>query len=120
MAQNWSTYCNTDAYGQDGGFEDNREKVEFKSGRTIYYLKNSKPKKTHSLNFLFDDTEKVNGRTEFEWFLAWYETTLRGGTEAFYFDDIVTHKGKNTYTLSEPPKWTGQGKKEVSLTFLEA
>ncbi len=35
MAQNWSTHVNTDFYGQDGGYKDNTEKGEFKSGRTI-------------------------------------------------------------------------------------
>ena len=120
MAQNWSAYCNADAYGQDGGYDDSREEVKFKSGRTIYYNRNSKPKKTHALNFHFDDSRKTNGKTEFEWFLFWYENTLRGGTESFYFDDIVSHKGKNAYYITEPPSWTGQKTKEVSLTFKEA
>lgn len=120
MAQDWSVHCNTDAYGQDGGFDDNREEVKFKSGRTIFYNKNSSPKKTHSLNFAFDDSRKAGGKTEFEWFLHWYESTLRGGAERFYFDDIVTHNGKKEYFLTEPPKWTGQKTKEVTLTFKEA
>ena len=40
MAVNWSTYVNTDFYGQDGSYKENTEKIEFKSGREIEYLKN--------------------------------------------------------------------------------
>lgn len=71
MAINWSEYCNTDFYGQDGGFVENTEKVEFKSGRTIEYLKNSRLKKAHALNLALKDkgTPKINGKTEFEHFL---------------------------------------------------
>ncbi|MCM1218949.1 MAG: hypothetical protein NC548_31085 [Lachnospiraceae bacterium] len=119
MAQNWSAHCNTDAYGQDGGFEENREELEFKSGRKIFYNKNSKPKMTHALNFRFDDKAKIGGKTEFEWFLYWYEVTMRGGSESFYFDDIITHMGKREYLLANPPTWTGQRTKEVSVTFTE-
>ncbi len=119
MAQNWDGHCNQRAYGQDGNFIENREKIEFKGGREIFYLKYSKPKKSHALNFTFDDKAKIDGKTEFEWFLHWYDVTLRGGTEAFYFPDIITHRGENTYKLEEPPKWNGQKNKEVSLTFIE-
>lgn len=119
MAQNWSAYCNADAYGQDGGYEDSREEVKFKSGRTIFYNKNSRPKKTHALNFRFDDSRKTNGRTEFEHFLDWYENTIKSGTIPFYLTDIITGNGSKLYRLKETPSWSGQKYKEITLTLEE-
>lgn len=119
MAQNWSTYCNKRAYGQNGSFVDNAERVEMKSGRVVTYRKNSVTKKEHALNFTFDDSAKVDGYTEFEHFLQWYDETLRSGTEAFYFPDVITHGTAKLYKIKDSPSWTGQKHKEVSLTFVE-
>lgn len=121
MAQNWSAYVNTRFYGQDGGYLDNTEKVEFKSGRTILYLKNSTPKKEHSVNLRCKDkkSEKTDGKTEFEWFLHWYENTIKSGTIPFYLTDIVTGSGMKLYRLKEKPNWNGQKYKEISLTLEE-
>lgn len=120
MAQNWSTYVNTDFYGQDGGYKDNTEKVEFKSGREILYLKNSVPKKTHSLNLRCKDkgTPKVAGKTEFEHFLYWFENTVKSGTVPFYLTDIVTGNGTKLYKI-EVDGWTGQKYKEISIKLSE-
>lgn len=120
MAQEWDIHCNKKAYGQDGGYKDNREEVEFMGGRTISYGKNSKAIKTHALNFTFDDTKLIDGKTEFQWFLFWCEVTLRNINESFYFINIITRKGQRTYKIKEWPTWTGQGKKEVSCVFVEA
>ena len=88
--QYWNTHVNTKFYGQDGSYNDNTEKVEFKSGRTIRYLRNSVPKKTHALQLRVKDKgfPKVGGKTEFEWFLYWYEVTIKSGTLPFYLTDI--------------------------------
>lgn len=120
MAINWSAYCNTDFYGQDGGYKDNTEKVEFKSGRTIEYLKNSAAKKTHALNLTLKDkgTPKTNGKTEFEHFLYWYENTAKSGTIPCYLTDIITGSGTKQY-LIKVEGWIGQRNKEVSLTLEE-
>ena len=119
MAQAWNTYVNTDAYGQDGGFKDNREQVDFKSGRTVYYLKNSKAPKTHAVQISMDDSTAVDGKTEFEWFLYWWENTIKSGTLSFLFPDVITHSGTKEYHMTESPAWKGQKKKEISFKLEE-
>lgn len=120
MAQNWSAYVNTNFYGQDGSYKDNTEKVEFKSGRTIEYLKNSVPKKTHALNLRCKDkgTPKVDGKTEFEHFLYWFENTVKSGTIPFYLTDIITGSGTKLYRI-QLDGWTGLKYKEISLSLTE-
>lgn len=121
MAKAWDSHVNTDFYGQDGSYNDNTEEVEFKSGRKVKYLKNSLPRKTHALNLRCADkgTPKLSGRTEFEWFLFWYENTVKSGTESFYLTDIVTGTGTKEYRLAETPSWNGQRYKEVSIKLEE-
>lgn len=120
MAANWSAYVNTKFYGQDGGYNENTEKVEFKSGRSIEYLKNSVPKKTHSLNLTVKDkgTQKTDGKTEFVHFLDWYENTVKSGTIPFYLTDIITGSGTKLYKI-KVDGWTGQRNKEINLTLEE-
>lgn len=121
MAKEWSKYVNQKFYGADGGFLDNTEKVEFKSGRTVKYLKNSRAQKTIAVNLYLDDTKVVDGKTEFLHFLDWYENEIKCGTERFFLLDLVGKSGKKKeYELNEPPTWNGQSKKEVSLTLVEA
>ena len=121
MAQNWDEHVNTNFYGQDGGYAENTEEIEFKSGRSISYLKNSVPRKTHSVNLSLSDrdSEKTDELTEFGYFLNWYENTIKSGTLSFYLPDIATRLGTKEYRLTEPPSWTGQGVKEVSLSLEE-
>jgi hypothetical protein len=120
MAQNWNSNVNTDFYGQDGGYKDNTEKVEFKSGRTISYLKNSRPKKTHAVNLRCKDkgTPKTDGKTEFEHFLYWYENTAKSGTVPICLPDIITGNGTKQY-LVKVDGWSGQRFKEINLQLEE-
>ncbi len=120
MAVKWSAFVNADFYGQDGKYKDNTEKVEFKSGRTIQYLKNSAAKKTHALNLSLKDkgTPKTGGKTEFEHFLYWYENTAKSGTIPCDLTDIITGSGTKQYRV-KVEGWTGQRNKEVSLTLEE-
>ena len=120
MAVNWSSNVNTHFYGQDGKYKDNTEKVEFKSGRTIEYLKNSIPKKTHALNLSLKDkgTPKTGGKTEFEWFLDWYENIAKSGTIPCNLTDIITGSGTKQYLITVEG-WKGQKIKEISLTLEE-
>lgn len=121
MAQNWSEYVNTNFYGQDGSYNDNTEKVEFKSGRTVRYLRNSVPKKTHALQLRVKDTgfPKVDGRTEFEWFLHWYEVIIKSGTLPFYLPDVITGGDVKLYKLTETPSWRGLRYKEININIEE-
>lgn len=121
MAQNWNSNVNTKFYGQDGGYNDNTEKVEFKSGRTVHYLRNSLPRKTHSLMLRCKDkgTAKISGKTEFEWFLYWYENTVKSGALTFYLTDVITGSGTKEYRFTETPSWNGQRYKEISLSIEE-
>ncbi len=121
MNAQWNKYVNHNFYGQDGNYKDNRKKVEFQSGRTIYYQNNSVSKKSHSVNLQLADTgtEKKNGKTEFEHFLDWYENTIKNGTIPFYLPDIITGKEQKLYQFKNPPSWKGQQYKEITLTLEE-
>lgn len=120
MAQNWSDKVNKKFYALDGSYRANTESVEFASGRRITHLKNSVPTKAFAVSILLDDTKLQEGKTEFEHFLFWWENVILSGSESFYLTDIVSGKGIKEYCLTEPPKWTGQGKKEVTLQIEEA
>ena len=115
----WNEHVNTRFYGADNSYEANREQVSFKSGRTIFYLKNSKPKRSHAVNLMVEDKTKVDGKTEFEWFLYWYENTVKSGTVAFYLKDFESHEGYKAYYLGGEPSWKGQQYKELSLQINE-
>lgn len=121
MAKEWNKNVNKNFYGLDGGYRENTENIEFKSGRVITYLKNSLPKKslTVSLRCADTGTEKINGKTEFEHFLDWYESTIKSGTIPFYLEDLVTKRGLTQYMIVTPPTWNGQKYKEISLTLEE-
>ena len=121
MAAEWNEHVNKNFYGQDGNYKDNREAIEFKSGRTVYYQKSSAPKKTHAVNLQLADTgtKRIDGKTEFEHFLDWYENTIKSGTIPFYLPDIITGKGEKLYQLKNTPSWKGQQYKEIALTFEE-
>lgn len=121
MAKEWNKYVNTKFYGHDGGYKENTEEVEFKSGRVIQYLKNSVPKKTHAVNLRCNDckNERVFGKTEFEWFLWWYEYVIKSGSEPFYLTDLTTGSGTKEYRLKDTPSWNGQKHKEISLSLEE-
>ena len=119
MAQNWSGKVNTRFYGQDGGYAENTEEITYKSGRRISYLKNSRPRKTHALKIAVDDTKKTGGMTEFEYFLSWYENEILSGTLSFYLPDVITGLGEKEDRMTEPPSWTGQAIKEISIQLEE-
>lgn len=120
MAAEWSALVNSDFYGADSGYKDNTEEVEFKSGRSIAYLKNSVPKKTHAVSLKCNDTgtQRVDGKTEFEHFLDWFENTVKSGAVPFYLADIVTHSGRRLYRI-KVTGWTGQRSKEVDIELEE-
>ena len=120
--QEWDSHVNTRFYGQDGGFLDNKETIEFKSGRKIAYLKNSIPLKTHTLLLTVQDKGMplIEGKTEFEWFLHWYQPTIKSGTLPFYLTDIISGKGQKAYKLVDTPGWdSGQRYKEISIKLEE-
>ena len=121
MAVDWSIYVNADFYGCDGNYKDNTNKVEFKSGREIEYLKNSLPRKTHSVNIWLKDTgtTKIDRKTEFQHFLYWYETTAKSGTVPCNLTDIIAGSGTKQYKV-KVTGWTGLRHKEVSLELTEA
>ena len=121
MAVAWNENVNTRFYGQDGTYIENTEEVEYKSGRRIYYLKNTLPAKSIAVNLMLNDKrgERVDGKTEFEWFLYWYEYVCKSGTESFYLTDLISAKGTREYRLTDVPTWEGQAFKEVSLTIEE-
>ena len=120
MAVDWSAKVNTNFYGQDGRYQENTEKVEFKSGREIEYLKNSVPKKTHVVNLWLKDTgtAKIDGKTEFQHFIYWYENISKSGTVACNLTDIINGNGKKQYKV-KVTGWKGQQHKEISLELTE-
>lgn len=125
--KDWPEGVNTDVYGMGSGWVDNRVEVKYKSGRKIYYRKNSVELKTHAAMMKFDDsniiarTDSGTGLTEWNLFTRWFESTIMGGTLPFRFPDL-SNKGVGTkvYYLRELPEGKGQRTKEVSLSFEEA
>lgn len=120
MAVNWSKHVNTNFYGQDGSYKENTEKVEFKSGREIEYLKNSLPRKTYTVNIWLKDTgtAKIDGKTEFQHFLYWYENIAKSGTVPCNLKDIITGNEMKHYRV-KVTGWSGQRHKEVNLELTE-
>jgi len=116
----WSNKVNDNFYGADSTYKDNIEQITFNSGRVIQYLKNSSPKKSISVMLSVNDVNLNSGKTEFEWFLDWFENTLLSGAETLTHTDLVTGSGNKTYHLIGSPSWTGQAIKEISLSFEEA
>ncbi len=120
---NWPAGVNKKAYGQDSSYDENREEVEYKSGRRIYYRKNSIERQTHAVNLSMDDKKPISGsKTEFRVFLAWFENDIKGGTVPFYFPDVTVRDGQTErlYYMKETPTWSGQGRKEVTFTLEDA
>lgn len=116
---NWNSHVNTNFYGLDSTFIDNTKEVSFASGRKIKYLKNTTPKKRFSFMLSVDDKKRVEGKTEFEWFLYWYENEVYSGTESFKLLDFITHSALKDYILDGVPTWKGQAIKEISLSIEE-
>lgn len=115
----WCNKVNQNFYGLDSSYTENTKSISFSSGRKITYLKNTTPKKKYALLLSVDDLKKIEGKTEFEWFLDWYENTILSGTEEFLLNDVITHKGLKSYVLSSIPTWKGQAIKQISLTIEE-
>lgn len=120
--KNWPQGVNTDAYGADNGYVDNRETVEYKSGRRAYYRKNSVERKTHAVSMKFNDSVIVSGgKTEYGLFKDFFENELKGGTLPFYFPDVSNKgNGLRLYYMAETPRDKGLRTKEVTFTLEEA
>ena len=114
----WPSNVNNNFYGRDATPDDNREQVKYKSGRVIYYKKNSAQKTTHAVKLRLNDEIKTDGATEFERFLSWYETTAGSGTVPITLTDIITRTGTNNYYVTLQ-NWSGQRFKELSLILEE-
>lgn len=120
--QSWHISVGTCFYGADYSYIDNREKLDFKSGRSVYYLKNSLPNRRITLNLMVNDSRYIGQtqKTEFQIFLDWYENTIKSGTIPFYLDNVVfKDKGPRLYIMAEPPTWSGQKEKELNLVLEE-
>lgn len=116
----WDSHVNKDVYGVDSSYSENTEDVSFKSGRRVSHLKNTLPRKSFSVTMRFDDSTVIDGNTEFRRFLAWFESDIKSGTLSFSFPDISERgAGEREYRITEPPTWTGQRYKTVSMTFEE-
>lgn len=115
----WCSYVNSNFYGADSSIIDNREIIEFASGRKIYYRKDSGEKKSFSVKLKLNDSVKTDGKTEFEWFLYWHKNTLKDGTVPVKLTDFITHSGTTNYIMTGNPTWSGLKNKEVSFILEE-
>ena len=117
MAVNWPVNVNKKAYGMNSGAKNNLESVDFESGKSRTYLKNSSPKMIFSFNlsFLDDGTSTC----EYRLFWSWWQNVLLSGSESFYFENLLTHSGYKEYKMTQVPTSTGQNPKEVSLSVEE-
>jgi hypothetical protein len=115
----WDNTINSKFYGQDATPEENRQQVKYKSGRVIYYKLNSAQKTTHAVLLRLNDSKKDgNGKTEFERFLEWNETTNGSGTVPIELTDIIKKTGTKNYYV-HLGNWSGQRYKEIALTLEE-
>lgn len=122
MVVSWPARVNKNVYGAEHGWTENREEIQFKSGRRVYWLKNSEARKTFTVKMKFDDSAIVSGgKTEWELFCEWWETTLACGANAFEFVDIAKKgTGVKNYYITSKPEGTGLKTKEASFTLEEA
>jgi len=116
MAVAWSASVNTNAYGLDIGGGDNVERVEFESGKSRTYLKNSVPKKLYSFILSMED---VGSSSEFKAFVTWWENTLLSGSLSFLFPNLITHSGTSEYRPTGTYSANGQKRKEVTISVEE-
>lgn len=125
----YSPLCNQKAYNASFSFVDNTQKQEYKAGRAIFYKKNSTPQRKITFSLDFEDSTRLdNGITEFKTFLLWYESTLQGSANTFWFPDLIGKKSAGgsydvqdykEYRIIEPLQWSGQKTKEVQITVVE-
>ena len=114
----WPSNVNSNFYGMDATAVDNREQVKYKSGRVVYYKKNSVQKLSHAVKLRLNDSIKTDGQTEFGRFLTWYYEQNGSGTVAVTLTDLEKKTGtKDYYIFLE--NWSGQRFKELSLTLEE-
>lgn len=115
----WPSNVNNKFYGLDGELVENRKATKFKSGRIIYCKINSSQKANHSVLLRLNDSIKdTNGKTEFERFLAWNDTTNGSGSVPITLTDLEAKTGtKDYYVVID--KWSGQRYKEVALSLEE-
>ena len=103
-----------DFYGMSTQSQENVETVEFEAGKKRYYLKNSSPKKVHTLSFtLWKREEEVA-------FWRWYEEDLLSRTQTVQLTDLVTNQGLKEYRMTEEPNIPdSQFPKECTVTLEE-
>ena len=115
----WDNTVNNNFYGLDATPDNNREEVKYKSGRVIYFKKNSIQRIKHNVLLRLNDSIKdSNGKTEFTRFLDWNETTNGSGTVPITLTDIEAKTGTKDYYVLVG-NWSGQAFKEISLTLEE-
>ena len=115
----WPAGVNQDAYGLDISGGANVEAVEFESGKSRTYLKNSAPKKVFSFLLSMDD---VGPASEFKQFVEWFDDTLKSGSESFEFPDLLNRgMGDIEYRIIPGESYgaSRQKRKEVSLSVEE-
>lgn len=116
MAVAWPIGVNKEAYGMDTSPGDNIERVEFESGKSRTYLKNSAPKKIHSFMLALEDS---GDGSEYKLFVAWWDDVLLSGSLSFLFPNLITHGADKEYRPTGTYSATGQRLKEVSLSVEE-
>ena len=74
----------------------------------------------HTVKLRLKDTgtAKINGKTEFQHFLSWYENTAKTGTIPCILQDIITGNGTKQYKIKVTDR-AGQKYKEISLELTE-
>jgi hypothetical protein len=116
MAVAWPIGVNTDAYGMETTPMPNIERIEFDSGKSRTYLKNSTQKYMHSFLLSLDDS---GDGSEYRIFVSWWNDVLKSGALSFTFPDLVAHSGLKEYRMTDAYSSSGQKRKEVSLSVEE-
>lgn len=101
-------------YGMTTATKENIETVEFESGKPRDFLKDSTPRKIHSVSF------KIVSKDEEIFFWDWYENTLLSRTQTVKLIDLLKGEGFKEYRMaSEPQTNDSQYPKEFTTSFEE-
>lgn len=111
--ENWASNVNQNFFGLTTTVNENVNTIEFESGVKRTYLKNTTPKKKHSLSLnLWTKTEEVA-------FWNWYEDTILSGSLTFGLTDFSTQNKITEYRLVSVPSVSGQYPKTIILQLEE-
>ncbi|MCR5723462.1 MAG: hypothetical protein K6G80_00070 [Treponema sp.] len=116
-AVSWPYGVNMKAYNATDGAVENTIELEFESGKTRTYNKNTRSRRAFSFNICCLNNNTAS--CEYVRFWTWWCDVLKGGANTFYFTDLLTKTGLTEYRMTSTPSATGQRYKEITIEVEE-